>query len=575
MASSFTLNSASYQGRYLQLYCTQTTDIGGNYSTITWTLSSIGGSSNYYSVGPTTVTINGSDVYSKSRVKADAKTFPAAKGSTSGTTTVYHDTTGYASISVSLSTAIFTSAVSTVSDTWTLDSIPRGAYLTSAPQFTDEDNPTISYFNPAGNSVDVLQACIAHPSGSPIYASYRDISKTDSSYTFYLTAEERQALREATANSKTLDVNFVVYTGIGSNPFWSVITKTLTITNAVPTLNPVIKDANVTTVALTGNDNVLIKGYSWPSFWQNGAALKSATITGQNTRNGNQVKSGESGTFATTETNIFGFWIQDSRGNQDYIEREVSMIDYVPLTCNIETVNVETSGSITFRIKGNYFNGSFGAQNNSLTLAYWYTKDDGTYTEETYITPTFNGNTYSIDITLSDLDYKSLYTIKARASDKLAQINATDKQIKIEPVFDWGKEDFNFNVPVTINNNPIIYPVEEGTSGNWHYKKWSNGELDCWGDIPISFSTAVAWGYGYISSNNNSTASVDVSLPSGMFATIEAPVVTIYRGGILFTAMGNYYDTSKISLYIWAPTGPYYDVQATASIRVKGTWNIN
>lgn len=127
MASNFTLNSGSYEGRYLQVYCTQEKDIANNKSKITWTLSSLGGSVNYYSTGATTVTIAGQQVYYKGRVDWSAKTFPAAKGSVSGTIYVDHDSKGDKSVSVSLTTAIYVGATSTYSGTWQLDNIPRAS----------------------------------------------------------------------------------------------------------------------------------------------------------------------------------------------------------------------------------------------------------------------------------------------------------------------------------------------------------------------------------------------------------------------------------------------------------------
>lgn len=128
MASSITLKSSSYDGRYMQLVCEQTSkSSANNTSTIKWTLSTIGGNANYYSTGATTVVINGTTVYSKSRVAWSDKTFPASIGSTSGTLTVTHTNDGSKSISVSLTTAIYTSTTSTKSGTWTLDNIPRYA----------------------------------------------------------------------------------------------------------------------------------------------------------------------------------------------------------------------------------------------------------------------------------------------------------------------------------------------------------------------------------------------------------------------------------------------------------------
>lgn len=135
MANSITLKSNSYDGRYLQLVCEQTSkNSANNTSTVKWTLSAVGGNENYYTTGPTKVIINGTTVYSKSRVAWDDKTFPAAKGSTSGTLTITHTNDGSKSISVSLSTAIYTSTTNEQKGTWTLDNIAR--YFTEAPTLT-------------------------------------------------------------------------------------------------------------------------------------------------------------------------------------------------------------------------------------------------------------------------------------------------------------------------------------------------------------------------------------------------------------------------------------------------------
>ena len=132
MASSITLKSNSYDGRYLQLVCEQTSKSSAdNTSTVKWTLSSVGGNENYYSTGPTKVVINGTTVYSSSRVAWDSKTFPASKGSKSGELTITHTSDGTKSINVLLSTAIYTSTVTEKKETWTLDSIPRYATFTT------------------------------------------------------------------------------------------------------------------------------------------------------------------------------------------------------------------------------------------------------------------------------------------------------------------------------------------------------------------------------------------------------------------------------------------------------------
>ena len=127
------------------------------------------------------------------------------------------------------------------SSTVTLDLIPRYATITSAPNFNDEENPTITYSNPAGTSVDKLEACISLD-GSNADVAYRSISKTGDSYTFKLTDAERKVLRQATTDSNSRTVKFYVRTTIGSNKSGSNIQRTFTIKNPKPTVNPTFED---------------------------------------------------------------------------------------------------------------------------------------------------------------------------------------------------------------------------------------------------------------------------------------------------------------------------------------------
>lgn len=102
-----TWRSDAYDGRYLELSISESVDIISNTSTLYWTLTSAGGSSAYYTIAETTVTINGEQVYHKARTDYTARTFPAAKGSTSGSVTVTHDSDGSKSISVGFSTRVY------------------------------------------------------------------------------------------------------------------------------------------------------------------------------------------------------------------------------------------------------------------------------------------------------------------------------------------------------------------------------------------------------------------------------------------------------------------------------------
>lgn len=122
-----TWRSDAYDGRYLELSISESVDIISNTSTLYWTLTSAGGSSAYYTIAETTVTINGEQVYYKARTDYTARTFPAAKGSTSGSVTVAHDSDGSKSISVGFSTRVYVWQPVEYGGTLQLENIDRSA----------------------------------------------------------------------------------------------------------------------------------------------------------------------------------------------------------------------------------------------------------------------------------------------------------------------------------------------------------------------------------------------------------------------------------------------------------------
>lgn len=122
-----TYTSNNYDGRYLQLSITETTDAINNKSTLKWVLTSAGGTVNYYTIGATTVTINGTTVYSKAQTSWDAGVFPAAKGSVSGSIDVPHNSDGSKSITVVFKTRVYIYEPIDYGGTLTLTKIDRAA----------------------------------------------------------------------------------------------------------------------------------------------------------------------------------------------------------------------------------------------------------------------------------------------------------------------------------------------------------------------------------------------------------------------------------------------------------------
>lgn len=141
--------------------------------------------------------------------------------------------------------------------------IGRYPYLISAPNFTDEANPTITYSTINGFVGAIVEACISSGDGSTIYAGYREVVVANGTYTFNLTTSERNALRNASTTSGTLNVRFYLRTTTtGGTKYYSHLNKTLTIVNANPTFNVAYQDTNATTLAITNNNQQIIQNKS-------------------------------------------------------------------------------------------------------------------------------------------------------------------------------------------------------------------------------------------------------------------------------------------------------------------------
>lgn len=154
------------------------------------------------------------------------------------------------------------------------------------------------------------------------------------------------------------------------------------------------------------------------------------------------------------------FTCSDKKGLTTTITRTPVLIPYTKLTCVFQpTMSLE--GDISFTTSGNYFNSNFGVQNNSLTLQYRYKLKNGSYGNWIAITPTIEGNSYSGNVAfkIPDFQYQNVYVFQVKATDKLMEIITPEYTVNSTPVFDWSKNDFNFNVPITIKGVPVY--VEE------------------------------------------------------------------------------------------------------------------
>lgn len=315
------------------------------------------------------------------------------------------------------------------SQTVTLDNIPRQATITSAQNFTDIQNPTIQYTNPAGNSVSSLQACISLTGSQPDIA-YRDISKTGTSYTFNLTEAERNILRQATPNSNTLAVYFYIKTVINGNTFYSNIAKNMSIVNANPTFSASYQDTNSSTVAITTNNQKIIQNNSTLQInTSNLQALKYAkvskisvnvngTVTTQNLSSSQTSATFNIGTLNVSSNLTIPITLTDTRGNTTTNNLTVQVLEWSLPTAiiTLERVsNFYTETNLT--VNADY---SSLDNKNSITIQYQIKKvSDSSYgslvTIQDNVQTQFNAdNTYqwNVRVIVTDKLGSTTYNLK-------------------------------------------------------------------------------------------------------------------------------------------------------------------
>ena len=195
-----------------------------------------------------------------------------------------------------------------------------------------------------------------------------------------------------------------------------------------PTVTATIVDSNSTTVALTGDNNKLVKFVSNAKITITATAKNSSSISSRSVSCGDgKSGSGTEVTLNKVESGNFTVSATDSRGYTTSITISKTLINYVNLTLNPNFYRPEpTTGEVELQLSGNYFNGSFGSTNNSLTVKYRYKESGGTYGDYQTVTVTITNNTYSLTLSLgTGFDYQKSYDFEIVATDKLNTVTKT------------------------------------------------------------------------------------------------------------------------------------------------------
>lgn len=440
-------------------------DAGNNKSnvtvalTITWN----GGSYNATGNAAGVLNIDGTDYSFTAKFNTTQKT-SGSEVIFCKTLDVFHSADGSKSLSCSASFTTGTAAGTvTASAVRTLTQIPRESTIGAtdanigAISMISVSRKNAAYTHTIAYSFGSLSGYLADGSGT---LSDTQVQMSETSLSFLIPESFYTQIPDAKSGACTLTVR----TYSGNTQIGAEKNCTFTVTapeaNCCPEVSGTVIDINETTVALTGDANKLVRGMSVTQCTitaqaKNGASIKSKYIGGAEVFDVPHIIEGVEG------KNIL-FYATDSRGYTGTFEKTVEMVDYVLLTCNTEVMRTDpTSGNATLVISGNYYNGSFGVQENSLQVD---CQAEGGDIEE--IVRKIEGNQYYITVSLSGMDYRTSHNITVTVQDKLRTLTKTPTLGKGIPVFDWGEQDFNFNVPVT---------VAEGVNGVFMGGKYVDG----------------------------------------------------------------------------------------------------
>lgn len=458
----------------------------------------------------------------------------------SGDKVITHNTDGTKSISLSASAKnTYWNINKTMSATVDLPKIDRLSTVVSATDFTDENNPTVTFDNPAG--FDVQPYLNFYDNNNNMVYDLTRTTNITSPYTWNITNEERELIRQATNQQSSYRVQIGVSTYnndtyIGSNS----IARKMTYTNATPTQAITTTETNATIVSLLGSSSAstIVQNASNLTFTITPTVKKSATVSKVELNGVPDTTSPYEFTDIIPTTNTFNVKTTDSRGL--YVEEVITktLINYEPI--DILSVTFErpapTSDNVVLNAELRYFQATFGSTTNVPTIKWkkGETGQENTLSASDYTIDTQNNKIIITNLTLTNvISYQDEARFYFYVNDLLTQDKDSHNYVtKGIPTFDAGEHDFQVNGQLYIadtnreNAYPIIdYVFESGLSDGWYYRKWKSGLAECWANkmaTGLDCTTA--------SSGTYYGASASYSFPTGLFDTLDYITVAIGQG---------------------------------------------
>ncbi len=476
MATSGTFKTSAYDGACLQFdWMLKNQNIVNNQSVITWTLKGAGIKSGYwYMAGPFKCVINGTTVYqSNTRIKLYTGTVVA-----SGELAIGHDTNGSKSFSAYAECAIYVTSVNCKgSGSWSLPDIGRASkpslntWPNNSPNFNIGDTIVVHM----NRKSSVFTHTVVLKLGSYSYTIGTGVTDNISLDTDNIASSLYAQMPNT--NEMTGEIEVTTYSGsavIGT----SSCTIIAHVVNSNPTFNVEYEDSNSKTVAITENNQYIIRNNSTLKISVNNAqALNSATLkTITAVINGNAYTgtlSGSTGTINVGVVNISSdakatVKLTDSRGNEGISEITVLVYDWTLPSAIIKLNRKSNYYSETIlNVNANY--SSIGGKN-EVTIKY-RTKKVANSTFSTYTTIQDNTDAnftadneyeWNVQVEVSDLIGKTTYNLILPKGIPIAYFDIKKYSFGVNC---FPKHDNSFEVNGVCFSGNVLYNSASGTAG--------------------------------------------------------------------------------------------------------------
>ena len=397
-----------------------------------------------------------------------------------GTKRMWHDAQGNRGFGIHVEAGIYGHGVNARGDgSWGLDPLSgqpvqpvqpaQILQIRDAPDFTDEQNPTITFDNNGGYSVKCkleIEDDIANP-------IERWPGDNATSCTFDLSEQDRAFIYSKAADKTQLKACFVVcsmkWEGSGwQEKGWTHTFRTCNIVDAAPaSFSYSYQDANRTVASIVGNKGVLVKGLSRlevsitdPSYGYKGAYISHyiAEFSGRtsvSSDSDNIVLGGSDfGSDFDTGQRRLKVTAVDSRGESVSSYTDITVLDYNKPTARAETSRLgNVDDELSVFVSGEYSPLEIdGIAKNTIKSVQYRYKSDGDWSDwQTCSITEIGDGRFRTKLKVLNLSKDKTWHFETKVTDKLGDVKMANDATIGKPIFRIGVDGYVYN-----NEQPLM-----------------------------------------------------------------------------------------------------------------------